>query len=99
MNRRYDLDAVKQQMDRDGFAPLRGFMSPDLLEALRRRTAEVEAEEGDLAIDEVLREHARQQAEPLAPLGAAAPANKAAVAEGPEDLELQARLDSLRALK
>lgn len=44
-----DLEQVKQQMDRDGFAPLPGFMTPELLEALRLRTAEVEAEEGDRA--------------------------------------------------
>jgi ectoine hydroxylase-related dioxygenase (phytanoyl-CoA dioxygenase family) len=56
MSPRYDLDAVKQQMDRDGFAPLREFMSPDLLEALRRRTAEVEAEEGDRAGSEFKQE-------------------------------------------
>ncbi len=47
---------MTDQLDRDGFAKLAGFMSAEMLEALRRRTAEVQAEEGAQAGSEFKQE-------------------------------------------
>jgi hypothetical protein len=47
---------AKQQLDRDGYAPLHGLMPPEMLEALRQRTAEILMEEGDNAGGEFKKE-------------------------------------------
>ncbi len=48
--------AQLDQLDRDGYAILPGFMSPTLLEELRTRVAELFAEEGDQAGSEFKKE-------------------------------------------
>lgn len=48
--------AEKEQLDRDGYLPLRGILSPEHVEAIRRRQAALLAEEGEDAGKEVQQE-------------------------------------------
>jgi hypothetical protein len=50
------MESAKQQLDRDGFAPLRGLVPHEMLESLRERTAAILAEEGDRAGGEFKKE-------------------------------------------
>ncbi len=50
------MESAKQLLDRDGFAPLRGLMPTEMLEAFRTRTAEILAEEGENAGGEFKKE-------------------------------------------
>ncbi len=49
-------DDEKEQLDRDGYLPLRGLMTPEQVEAIRQRQAELLAEEGENAGKEVHQE-------------------------------------------